>query len=188
MMKKHQHLLDELSEQKKLVDDFRVQLALAQARIISLEQYRDRPARSIGVQTNMVKHDFDFNENTSNHDDSGNSHDSSFPDHKTFFQEFSDRDTPSDDYENDGLAFSRESSISSLGEQQQQQMTNAATTPIRHQQFVTGAQEFGLVRTSADQWDDDINHITRQLNYVQIVTPETKRNKAIGGWLDRIAI
>ncbi|KAG2174342.1 hypothetical protein INT43_004365 [Umbelopsis isabellina] len=186
----HQYLLDELAEQKKLVDDFRVELALAQARIISLEQHLDKPARSIAVQTNMVKHDFDFNENISNHDDSSNSHDSSFPDHRTFFHDFSDRGSPSDDYENDGLAFSRESSISSLGEQQQQQqqqqMTTAATAPLR-QQFVTDAQEFGLVRTGADQWDDDINHITRQLNYVQIVTPETKRNKAIGGWLDRIA-
>ncbi|KAJ2960088.1 hypothetical protein NQZ79_g4482 [Umbelopsis isabellina] len=184
----HQQLLDELAEQKKLVDDFRVQLALAQARIISLEQHLDKPARSIGVQTNMVKHDFDFNENASNHDDSGNSHDSGFPDHRTFFDDFSNRSSPIDDDENDGLAFSRESSISSLGEQQQQQqMTTAAVAPLR-QQFVTNAQEFGLVRTSADQWDDDINHITRQLNYVQIVTPETKRNKAIGGWLDRIAI
>ncbi|KAM3583397.1 hypothetical protein VKS41_004310 [Umbelopsis sp. WA50703] len=185
-MTKNQHLLHELAEQKKLVEDFRVQLALAQARIISLEQHLEKPARSVGVQTDMVKRDFDFNDNASNNYDSGNSHDSSLPEHRSFFHDFSNRSSPIDDDEGDDLALSRESSISSLSGQQQQMTTTAA--PPDRPQFVTNAQEFGLVRTSADQWDDDINHITRQLNYVQIVTPETQRNKAIGGWLDRIAI
>jgi hypothetical protein len=171
-------LVDELQEQKELAESFRVQLALAQARIISLEQHLEKPVRSLGVQTDMVRHDFDFydGQESSNSRKSSLHHEESSPLHDITSASIGD-----------DLVLSRESSISSNSSSHQQPAPARITT---QQQFVTNAHEFGLVHPLATErrWDEDINHITRQLNHVNIVTPEAQRNRAIGSWLDRLAL
>jgi hypothetical protein len=167
MKYQNDRLLNELEEQKEMVQSLRIQLALAQERILSLEQDLDKPVRSVGVQTDMVRHDFDFND--------GKQEESSF-------HYLSNNSTDDDD----DLVLSRESSISSSNDRLEPR-NDTSVQQHPQQQFVSNAHAFGLVHPLTERrWDDDLNHITRQLNHVNLVSPIAQRNRAIGGWLDRL--
>ncbi|KAH8554185.1 hypothetical protein BGW37DRAFT_517928 [Umbelopsis sp. PMI_123] len=158
-----EQLLNELEEQKSLVESLRTQLAVAQDRIATLEQQSKYPTRSIAVQTDMVRRDFDFNDRISP------------PLHYL--------SNISSDENIDDLALSRESSISGSSH------SIDSVSLRRQQQFVANARDFGLMHPVTDQrWDEDLNHITQQLHHVNLVSPTAQRNRAIGGWLDRVEI
>lgn len=143
-----------------MIESLRIQLGLAHERIASLEQELDKPTQSVGVQTDMVRHDFDFN-------------DSNIQPEEESFHYLSNISSDGDD----NLVLSRESSISS----------NSGRPSTEQQRFVTNANAFALVHPLTEQrWDDDLNHITRQLHHVNLVSPTVQRNRAISGWIDRI--
>ncbi|GAB5590288.1 hypothetical protein Unana1_05188 [Umbelopsis nana] len=156
----NERLLEQLEEQKEMIESLRIQLGLAHERIASLEQELDKPTQSVGVQTDMVRHDFDFN-------------DSNIQPEEESFHYLSNISSDGDD----NLVLSRESSISS----------NSGRPSTEQQRFVTNANAFALVHPLTEQrWDDDLNHITRQLHHVNLVSPTVQRNRAISGWIDRI--
>ncbi|KAI9288850.1 hypothetical protein BC943DRAFT_315432 [Umbelopsis sp. AD052] len=154
----NERLVSELNEQKDLVESLRTQLMMAQDQVALLRRKSQISSRSVGVQTDMVRHDFDFHDRVSP------------PFH--YLSNISSDDI----VDEDDLVLSRESSISgSTGSIQQQH------------QFVASAHDFGLAHP-VDDLDEDLMHITRQLHQVNLVSPTAQRNRAIGGWLDRVEI
>jgi hypothetical protein len=150
--------LSELNEQKDLVESLRTQLIMARDQLASLQRESQISSRSVGVQTDMVRHDFDFHDRISP------------PLHYL-------SNIGSDDIaDEDDLVLSRESSISGS--------TNSHS--LQRQQFVASAHDFGLAHHPVDDLDEDLMHITRQLHQVNLVSPTAQRNRAIGGWLDRV--
>ncbi|KAI8583554.1 hypothetical protein K450DRAFT_221695 [Umbelopsis ramanniana AG] len=155
-----ERLVSELNEQKDLVESLRTQLMKAQDQIALLRRESQIPSRSVGVQTDMVRHDFDFHDRVSP------------PLH--YLSNISSDDV----VDEDDLVLSRESSISG---------STGSISLQRQHQFVTNAHDFGLVHP-VDDLDEDLMHITRQLHQVNLVSPTAQRNRAIGGWLDRVEI
>lgn len=150
--------MSELNEQKDLVESLRTQLIMARDQLASLQRESQISSRSVGVQTDMVRHDFDFHDRISP------------PLHYL-------SNIGSDDIaDEDDLVLSRESSISGS--------TNSLN--LQRQQFVANAHDFGLAHHPGDDLDEDLMHITRQLHQVNLVSPAAQRNRAIGGWLDRV--
>jgi hypothetical protein len=152
--------LSELNEQKDLVESLRTQLMMAQDQLALLRRESQISSRSVGVQTDMVRHDFDFHDRISP------------PLH--YLSNISSDDI----VDEDDLVLSRESSISG---------STGSISLQRQQQFVANAHDFGLVHP-VDDLDEDLIHITRQLHQVNLVSPAAQRNRAIGGWLDRVEI